>query len=232
MEYKHVSLKLEYDFAEGDLAHAWLSTPVYDSSITRALYAYERGGSAGFKGFLLWDVLRERAIWKDGPWTSSPVEYVEVDWRRDNQSVVLAGPAQFSPPSFPHELYEVSRDGDIRRLTALSESRTPGEPYYLRIPRWSPDGHKIAFLEIREIAERPHTGDLYVLDLVRNEIVDYCVDNVDAFEGPLWSPDGAQIAIIQNSNNLEILDLAHQQIFSLGKASRLIGWSAVATKPK
>jgi Tol biopolymer transport system component len=79
------------------------------------------------------------------------------------------------------DLWVVAPDGTAKEpLIAWSATSE-------RLPRWSPDGRKIAFIS----GHTRHTlGTLHVLDVAGRTVEEY----VDLADGPLsWSPDGEQV---------------------------------------
>lgn len=116
-------------------------------------------------------------------------------WSPDGTNFVIAGMVGEN-----HELFLVSREGDIVRLTEITSVFSEFDIGELS---WSPDGKKIAFW-LREGLYSASTPDnigqtLLILDLDQMKIIDYCIPgNRKQFEKsvPVWSPDSRYLAVV------------------------------------
>jgi TolB protein len=71
-------------------------------------------------------------------------------------------------------------------------------------PTWSPDGHRIAYIDSRV---RSGAGDIFVLDLRRHKITNLTRTPEENETSPAWSPDGRKIAYESDRTNFVHLDV-------------------------
>jgi TolB protein len=85
-------------------------------------------------------------------------------------------------------VYVVNTDGGGKRV--LTRTAWIDGPEVANGPAWSPDGRRIAFLNVRH-----QNQDIYVLDLGSGQTHRVTRDRADDRE-PAWSPDGRTIAFV------------------------------------
>jgi Tol biopolymer transport system component len=167
---------------------------VYDPSLTRVIFA---GLDEDGTPILLVDMRTKQVLgkisWKGYFYGTTP------QWSPDGQQVLVSGPAQLNQIDSSQngiELFSLTRDGQITRLTHLTDVY-PALVYNFR---WSPDGQKVAFWV--DLQESTLSGVLLaVLDVASGEVVNYCIpgEKVDPYSDnyvpPVWSPDSQQIAV-------------------------------------
>jgi Tol biopolymer transport system component len=101
---------------------------------------------------------------------------------------------------------------------------------------WSPDGRYVAFWLDMEPETYP---DLYdpiekivarfaILDTLTQKVTDYCVPN-RTLSVPVWSPDGHQVVIENNSqeifkNSVFLLDITQNFAAKIGEDLSAVGW--------
>jgi WD40 repeat protein len=94
--------------------------------------------------------------------------------------------------SFAHsEIYSARSDGSRqRRLT-----ETEADEY---VPRWSPDGERIAFMATEE-PDDISTFEIFVMD-ANGDNLEQLTDNNDSDRYPTWSPDGSLLIFHSDSD--------------------------------
>jgi hypothetical protein len=178
----------------------YLPTSKYNTSLTRVAYPILREDKSGNpqSGYVLRDIVNseELAFVEAGL-----VTFFEPKWSPDGESFVVVG--LFGMPDHPgFDLVRVSLDGTIERLTYLSESGFVNIGSY----SWSPDGRFLAFWMISDSAPVPGER-LAILDMNTKKIVNYCLPGnlrVGFSDSPIWSPDGSQIVVI--NQNEDVID--------------------------
>jgi len=96
------------------------------------------------------------------------------------------------------------------------------------LPRWSPDGTKIAFFNsIPGKAEK-----IYVVSAEGGSARELMANDPEPQQDPNWSPDGNKIVFSSNGNNpntaqIRVLDLSNQQLSTLPESQGLYSprWS-------
>ena len=70
--------------------------------------------------------------------------------------------------------------------------RITREPTLDRMPSWSPDGTKIAFMKDEGAIQEPETGDIYTVRVDGAGLRQLTDDGLDEY--PAWSPEGKTVA--------------------------------------
>ena len=186
----------------------------YDPTLTRVVYP---STSIPGEGMVLWDISASTELarfYQEYPWggpvwcddgayfiVSLPLYTIEGDGKKHTNY-------EDDLPYFGgNELFQVSRDGEIKRLTYLTTEICAMQRAY----SWSPDGRTIAFKLALDEEESAWT--LALLDLKTGEITNYTVDtgiagSFDVF----WTFDGKKVITsvgIEEANryNLLLVDL-------------------------
>jgi Tol biopolymer transport system component len=103
------------------------------------------------------------------------------------------------------DLFRISQDGDIQRLTYFTDQYYAKELMY----SLSPDERYVAFwLSLSgDISDPSLSSELSVLDLVTGEVTNLCLMTSGAAIQPIWSPDGNYIiANVNDESNIVLVD--------------------------
>jgi hypothetical protein len=168
----------------------------YDPTITRAIYPQMLSDTEEeeFYTYALWDVSNQKFvsslenIYVD--WVGGSISSPKPIWSEDGSHFAFVGHDYFDPI---FELYQVSRDGQVEKLTNLTSIALFSDLPF----SWSPDGRKIAML--LDIHPEVDGENVLILDLETKNITDICITvNVNPFTEdylPIWSPDGQQFLV-------------------------------------
>jgi len=194
-----------YSYVSGppNFDHYSYSITSYDSTLTRVVYP----GETQTDNFIaLWDIPGKHEIAR----LQLPYPYNPPKWKSDGSSFIMSTPPKYTdlegklhknildelPYVDGNELFSVSREGEIKRLTFLTTKYKAEESAYM----WSPNGKLVAFwLKI----ENDNRGwQLAVLNTETGEIINYCVGGGDGSFPIVWSPDDDQIiSTFRNADN-------------------------------
>lgn len=204
---------------------------IYDPMLSKVLYPVNGYNLA------LWDVQHHQAL---AIVTGTASINVTPYWSPDGQQVLISGPATLlSSPTrngtqgAAMELFTISRDGKIDRLTRLADVYTNAD---FGNYTWSPDGRYVAlplhvepnvYPDLYAVTQQQTTNRLAVLDMATRTLTDYCVPDT-TLEHPVWSPDGHQLVIedprTTTENNVFVVDLINNTAFSFAENATPIGW--------
>ena len=210
------------------------SATIYDPTLSRVLYP------SGFAKLILWDVQANTEI---AVVTRTSSVNVPPKWSPDGQRFLISGPSALNT-SQPltaadadrQELFSVSREGEVRRLTYLTDIY---DEVRFGDYAWSPDGRYVALSLVADPNAYPDlyptTGFIYgrlaVLDIVTGEVTDYCVPN-RTLAPPVWSPDGRQVVFEHNGagreNDVYLIDLSQNFAMKIAEDVSPVGWMTAA----
>ena len=205
----------------------------YNSGLDRVVYL--RGDQAFLNPlhYILWDIDQHQML-ADFEVVIKATAY--PSWLPDGSNFILAASIKDEIyKTWPaYELYNISRDGQIKQLTHLTDNYlwTFIEDY-----SWSPDGNHIAFWFSWWSDKKPSwdlLGKRYlaIVNTENEEINIYCVEGFPGKDGrvpiPVWSPNGSQLAVQSRSNQgnhqVMIIDLEKQMAVQLYEDLTPVGW--------
>lgn len=122
--------------------------------------------------------------------TSGPAQDAHPAWSPDGSKIAFASDRVLG--NGQTDIYVMDADGtDVMRLT--TEATGPAHPVGSRLPAWSPDGTRIAFVSDRADPR----GDVWVMNADGSRQVDL-TPSAGADSYPAWSPDGTRIAFVSD----------------------------------
>ena len=148
--------------------------PAYSPDLTQVVYATNQGK------YILGETKTHKTVA-----VLSTLTYEKPAWSPDGSSVLVA----------PDDLYLLSPQWEITRLTYLKQSKDEPSKKLSRFYSWSPDGRRIAVWIQKIPPLDPEVYSLAVFDLATGQLRDTCLpwETGPEPEAPLWSPDGKQL---------------------------------------
>jgi len=170
------------------------SLTAYDSTLTRVLYPAENQDSSFI---VLWDISNHKEIAR----IQTDFPFGDVQWKKDATAFIVSAPPSYTdwqgkvhknvsdqlPDVGGNELFLVSRDGEIKRLTYLTTKYVVNE-YALS---WSPNKENIAFW--MKIGTDTPEWQLAILETTTGKITSYCINNDEGSLPIIWASDGNQL---------------------------------------
>ncbi len=214
--------ELQSDYPEiyGDSAHLYWgnyasSGTVYDPTLSLVIYPKFGIDSSGV---VLWDVKAEKEIVElpFGDYGKRP------KWAPDGSAFAIIALGRL----YYDDIYLISRDGTVKRLTYLADTYPP---VFIHEYSWSPDGKRIAFWMSRN-SQKPFTDlHLGVADLSTGEVIDYCsVGNSMDLHPPVWSPDGTKLLVAavdpQRGSRVVLVDIVNNLASQVASPAIPLGW--------
>jgi hypothetical protein len=201
----------------------------YDPSLTLVVYAV--GANLGnWVDIVLWDIYAQREIIRlENPSGGSST----LVWSPDGkQFVVDVSPDQTREYDYD-DLFSVSREGVIRRLTFLTDYY---EKVEIRDYSWSPDSRLLALWYSFEDGTFKIGWDYYlaVYDTSEQKSTSYCIRRGEnsLFSLPIWSPESNMLLVDGFVGSTEIavddqtllLDVLNNQAFVVASDMIPAGW--------
>ncbi|MAT42429.1 MAG: hypothetical protein CL609_08820 [Anaerolineaceae bacterium] len=186
-------------------------------------------------GSVLWNVDENKEVTRI--FGSGPAR-----WSLDGRYLLLTVSAGKDYFDNRDEIFLIQPDGELTRITFLSDYYGPDDEYSFTLPAWSPDNSKIAFWIITQFPIK--TAQLAVLDLETSTVHLFCNEinpyprrfGYDMLSSlgdyvrlqvnsaiPIWSPDSRYLLIEDDDDTL----LFDTQIFTISKIAenaRPVGW--------
>ncbi len=167
-------------------------------------------------------------------WVANPTAPTPTAaWSPDGSQVAVVGNATPKDGSNQagDEIYSLTRDGQVKKLTHLADHYGPNVTIFPSSLSWSPDGRYIAFWLVYSFPQ----WELAVFDTVSQKTTNYCISNLvtsqliyKPLSAPAWSPDGTQIMVENRYNptgaHLVILDLSVKKAYRVGEDLYPFGW--------
>lgn len=202
----------------------WEAVAIYDSTLTRVVYA---GLTDDFKpSIVLWDLQARQVLVNIPTFIFGTRE--RPKWSPDDVQFAFAMPETYheNPPRV-QELYSISRDGQVTRLTHLTESYKEVDIGHYE---WSPDGRYIAFW-MNDLSKNPPVDELVVVDTVTRAVTNYCIPGDESqytAPPPLWSPDGQQLIVVnrstENHRRVILVDIVRGLAAQIAEDMEPVGW--------
>jgi len=220
----------------------WLDAPrlwgftvsVYDPTLTRVVYLANPSDTPNKLSYVIWDLQGKQMIAEFSRIAWSIVEHMPV-WSPSGSEFVIADLTreEFDVNYVPDdELYSISRDGEMTKLTNLSAYFTIGVD--IRGYVWSPNSRYIAFWMAPDPpAETYPDGpqmQLAVLDTETQMVTLYCIpaDFRRAEWEPIWSPNSQQVLVKsldeEGESRLVIVDIVAGWAVQIAGDVDPMGW--------
>lgn len=160
-------------------------------------------------------------------------------WAPDSSQVAVVGTISLTlnPSDDSADLFSITRDGQVRRLTHLTDHYGKLVNFSKAGLSWSPDSRSIAFW-IAYPQNAYTSWDLAVYDTVTQKTTNYCISNdyendlnaTHYLLPPSWSADGKQLMVenryAKDKSRVLILDLAKKEAYQIGENMYPAGWLA------
>lgn len=196
----------------------------FDPTLTRVIHFGYNADKINYDRTILRDLDTGKAL-ADLPnilnvpdFSASEVSYPA--WAPDGKSFLI----EASDTAEARDLYEVSRDGEIVRLTYLTNIYKE-----VRIQNYSfsPDQRYIAFWLLTDLHKEYH---LAILNTVTKEITDTCITSTYVLDSPFWAPNRHQFVIMTNptesvsTTTTVLVDLDHYLAAQVAENMVPRGW--------
>ena len=197
----------------------------YNSTLTRAVYPRYPAGDG--KHIALWNLQTNKTIANFQSYVGVGPFGVKPVWSPSGNEFVMSLYQVDEDDQFYTELYRISADGDLLKITNL-------RAYYpeflsIREYQWSPDGSQIAFW-LRYSLDDMDKEQLAVLDMETFKVTNYCIDDRWGTSRELiWSPNGRQLIVngrLKEEPTVLLLDLDNRDIYQIAGDLRAVGWMA------
>jgi len=216
---------------------AWdgFGSTVYNATLDRVVYLKEDVADGSFH-YILWDINGQRSLADFKVFVNGQ----DIPhWSPDGEKFAIAFSLvdDSSNKWLVSNLYTVSRDGDVVKITDLSKYYSW---FYIGQHSWSPDGRYIAFWfsewteppQISGLSDLNANQHLAIVDTKNNDLSIYCISGKSQSNGivppPVWSPDGHQILIEtplpDEYSQVLLLDLNRNVFTVIGKDLTPVGW--------
>lgn len=170
-----------------------------------------------FSNLVLWDLSANKMIWESPDTIHPDLTAPQIAWSPNGEYVVFTATPLVDNPLVQDELYLLSLEGELVKLTNFVPQY---DNYFFTDLVWSPDSRKIlfTFLDTTKVNSDERFRFPLVYDLTTNSIWDFCLTTEYEAENP-WSPDNKLIGFISAVNDeqrkLLIIDVTSGDILIL-----------------
>ena len=205
----HESLFLPYYWTFGSARNSFA---IYSSDLHYVMY------SADYQGEItniLFDIDKKEIIWKGGDEFGFPYLPFPI-WRQDNSALTII--QRNEAPAYQENFHDIFTNGKIAQLTHLEKILKA--PYSLAYPKWSPNGRFLAFtITFPSLSsDQSKMNYLVVFDTEKNILMSPCIALGYSLEGPLWSPDGNELAVVPwDKSRILVVDLITESVYQVYK---------------
>lgn len=221
------------DFPDYSLESRSNRIVLFDPSLERAVYKNNNDKVT------LYDIPNKKAL---AEVDNHPNPSVIAAWAPDGSQVAVAGTIMVTtnPSDDSDDLFIVTRDGQVKQLTHLTDHYGKQVGIYKAGLSWSPDSRSVAFW-IAYPQNMYEYWDLAIYDSTTQKTTNYCISNhyesilnaTHYLLPPVWSPDGKQV-IVENrydetSSRALILDLETKNAYQVAENMHPAGWLASGT---
>ncbi len=200
----------------------------FDPSLERAVYKNTNDKVS------LYDIPNKKVL---GEVDNHPNPSMDASWAPDGSQVAVVGTITLASKLADHsqDLFSMTRDGQVKRLTHLTDHYGRLVQFSKAGLSWSPDSRSIAFWMIYPQNEY-NDWELGVYDLTTNKTTNYCISNdyenalnsTHYLSAPAWSPDGKQLMVEnrydKTSSRVLIVDLASKVAYQIEENKFPAGW--------
>ena len=201
----------------------WWGMAKYNSDLTQAVYPATAGR------IRLWNLQTRQPV-NELVSVFYPFGSDEPVWSPDGDAFVISLRTYDGNHNvLPEELYKISHDGQIDKITSLHEHYSQ----YLRISDyvWSPDASRIAFwLTHNASQDKTEQKRMAILNLKTMQVIEYCVKgDVAISESLAWSPDGKYLAVMslnddRYDHSILLMDFEKKLMYPIAADFLLVGW--------
>ncbi len=204
---------------------------VYSPDLDMVIYPAQSSDETPIILWSVWNKDEVVRIHAEVDWASAP------QWNSDGSSFIIAAPPRFTTldgktfsntsdnlPYFGgHELFSVSKTGQVKRLTYLTRISKADERAYV----WSPDNKLVAFWLKK--SDRQTEWELNILDTVNQSVTDLCLLEPDYPTPPVWSVDDNYLVVnltdqSENKSDIVLIDLAEGSARKIADQAKAKGW--------
>ena len=173
-----------------------------------------------------------------------PAPSVIAAWAQDGSRVAVVGTITLSskPSDKGDDIFAISRDGDVKRLSHLVDHFGKQAIISTSGLRWSPNGRYIAFW-VGYPQNSIYSWDLAVVDTTTQKTATYCITNAGESDltathplpAPIWSQDNNQLLVEsrdaknKSANRVLIFDIAKNAAYQVAENMYPAAWLVSAT---
>lgn len=171
---------------------------------------------------ILWDVEAKKPLAR---WQYYIGLFNDPLWSQNGSDFLVMSPIQ----DRWLEWLQITKDGNIKRITYYAEFLQQSE-YYFLAPSRSWDGRYLSFMLSKKYPDE--STNYVILDLQSENLTGFCVDStqIGREQRLVWSPDNKYLLLSNRIDNsvaeLILVDVAQRQAYRLENSDYAIGWTA------